>query len=92
MKDIYRETRYLIGRIHRLFAAVVLTSELSKLSVPSTVQNLEYLCSKLCMSEVEMEYLEESAMSRDVVFIFPCDEGRTNIHLGFNIYLPSLPE
>jgi len=92
MKDIYRETRYLIGRIHRLFAAVVLTSELSKLSVPSTVQNLQYLCSKLCMSEVEVKYLEESAMSRDVVFIFPCGEGRTNIHLGFNIYLPTLPE
>jgi len=92
MKDIYRETRYLIGRIHRLFAAVVLTSELAKLSVPSTVQNLQYLCSKLSMSEVEVKYLEESAMSRDVVFIFPCGEGRTNIHLGFNIYLPSLPE
>jgi len=92
IKDIYRETRYLIGRISRLFAAVVLTSELSGLSVPSMAQNLQYLCSKLSMSEVEMEYTEKSAMSKDVVFIFPCGESRTNIHLGFNIYLPCKAE
>merc|ERR1719233_1698777 len=51
IKDIYRETRYLIGRMSRLFAAIVLTSELSGLSVPSIVQNLQYLCSKHVRSE-----------------------------------------
>ena len=44
------------------------------------------------MSEVKMEYLEESAMSRDVVLIFASGKGKINIHLGFNIYLPCKAE
>ena len=93
-KDLYRETRYLIGRIQRLLAAVVLTSQLTRepLSVPSIIQNIQYLCSKLSKSDAEIEYLEESAMTRDVVFIFPCRRARTNIHLGVNIYLPCVAE
>ena len=92
-KDLYRETRYLIGSIQRLLAAVVLTSQLTgeQTSVPSIIQNLQYLCSKLSKSDVELEYLEESAMTRDIVFIFPCRRARTNIHLGVNIYLPGVP-
>ena len=76
-KDIYKETRYLIERVFRLVAAVVLTSEmsLSEFSLLTIINNLQSLYSDLAHSEVDLQYLhvqEGETLPRDVFFPIPC--------------------
>jgi len=92
-KDIYKETRYLIERVFRLVAAVVLTSEmsLSEFSLLTIINNLQSLYSELGHSEVDLQYLhvrEGETLPRDVVFTIPCSGRTRSLQLGLDVFLP----
>ena len=98
VRDMFKETRYLLQRIHRLVAAVVLTTELSSsvFSLLTVIENLQSFCGELNDTQVELQYLQisdvEETLPRDVVFLIPCSGGSRSLQLGVDLTLPWMLE
>ena len=97
-KDIFKETRYLIERVLRLVAAVLVTTERSQgeFFLLDFINNLQSFCNQLSHSQVHLRYSPVASvgevMPRDVVFTLPCSGRTRSLILGFDVSLPWIVE